>query len=303
MPDTQATDKNSSSSSSAALPSSFNKTLSALTGGKPVGGSGAALGAKLCVPAGSNGAAAAAPPQQTLAPPPATGGMAGLFGAGGGGGGGGGGLGGLLGVTSALQQQQQQQPNAVANDVSSNNVGGSLAVPQPPVANSSTPPPSQNASHHHRVSASGAPAATADDVITVTETLIDAIGRGDYDTWKKMTSHDLTCFEPESQGCLVEGREFHKYYFDLGIGEKAKNLRVNLIAPRVHLLGPDAGVIGYVLLTQSLDAKTGLPESRQCEESRVWRRDRDGLWRCVHFHRSVYAPGRNSAPFPPNNFL
>ena len=47
--------------------------------------------------------------------------------------------------------------------------------------------------------ASGAPAATADDVIAVTETLIDAIGRGDYDTWKRMTSHDLTSFEPESQ--------------------------------------------------------------------------------------------------------
>ena len=41
-----------------------------------------------------------------------------------------------------------------------------------------------------------------------------------------------------TQGCLVEGREFHKYYFDLGINEKAKStLRVNLIAPRVHLLG------------------------------------------------------------------
>ena len=44
----------------------------------------------------------------------------------------------------------------------------------------------------------------------------------------------LVCY----QGCLVEGREFHKYYFDLGINEKAKaSLRVNLIAPRVHLLG------------------------------------------------------------------
>jgi len=223
-----------------------------------------------------------------------------------------------LGITNALQQQQkppQQQhstppppppsqpsaPHAAvnnsvnANDVSTNNAAASNAATAPAAtpaaAPSSTPaPPVHQASISHlRVSASGAPAATADDVIAVTETLIDAIGRGDYDTWKRMTSHDLTSFEPESQGCLVEGREFHKYYFDLGINEKAKaSLRVNLIAPRVHLLGPDAGVIGYVLLTQFIDPKSGLPQSRQCEESRVWRRDRDGLWRCVHIHRSSY---------------
>merc|ERR1712142_808062 len=158
-----------------------------------------------------------------------------------------------------------------------------------------TAPVHQTSIAHLRMSASGAPAATADDVITVTETLIDAIGRGDYDTWKRMTSHDLTAFEPESQGCLVEGREFHKYYFDLGVNEKTKaSLRVNLIAPRVHLLGPDAGAIGYALLTQFIDPKSGLPQSRQCEESRVWRRDRDGLWRCVHIHRSTYDHNANT---------
>jgi len=229
--------------------------------------------------------------------------MASLFGGGGGGRAGGGGAGGgLLGITNALQQQQQQQQQqstppppqpqqstgtnaaAVNNSVNANDVAAAATTNSTPAA-----PVHQSSISHLRMSASGAPAATADDVIAVTETLIDAIGRSDYDTWKRMTSHDLTAFEPESQGCLVEGREFHKYYFDLGVNEKAKSsLRVNLIAPRVHLLGPDAGVIGYVLLTQFIDPKSGLPQSRQSEESRVWRRDRDGLWRCVHIHRSTY---------------
>jgi len=246
MPESHPTDKSAGLSAppttSAALSSSFNKTLSALTGTKNLGGAGGGLtvGGKLGAASGGSGGN---PPGNPTAP----------------------------------------QPEAQA----------------PPTA--TIPVPVHNATHSHaRQSTSGAPAASADDVITVTETLIDAIGRGDYDTWKKMTSHDLTCFEPESQGCLVEGREFHKYYFDLGIYEKLKPFRVNVIAPRVHLLGPDAGVIGYVLLTQFTEPKTGAPVSRQCEESRVWRRDRDGLWRCVHFHRSSFVhPGQASTPTLP----
>lgn len=33
----------------------------------------------------------------------------------------------------------------------------------------------------------------------------------------------LTCFEPESHGELIDGLEFHKFYFDNGEVERRKN--------------------------------------------------------------------------------
>ena len=32
-----------------------------------------------------------------------------------------------------------------------------------------------------------------------------------------MTDPQLTCFEPESFGNLIEGMDFHKFYFDNGV--------------------------------------------------------------------------------------
>ena len=33
---------------------------------------------------------------------------------------------------------------------------------------------------------------------------------------RKLTDPHLTCFEPEAKGNLVEGLDFHKFYFDNG---------------------------------------------------------------------------------------
>lgn len=44
--------------------------------------------------------------------------------------------------------------------------------------------------------------------------LLECIGNWDYETYVKLCSSDLTCFEPEAVGNLVEGLDFHKWYFD-----------------------------------------------------------------------------------------
>jgi calcium/calmodulin-dependent protein kinase (CaM kinase) II len=92
----------------------------------------------------------------------------------------------------------------------------------------------------------------------------------------------LSCFEPESRGELVEGMEFHEFYFEQGKSENARN--TTLCSPHVRLLG-DTAVVCYVRLIQSLD-DAGKNVTHRFEETRVWHRE-DGQWRHVHFHRSA----------------
>lgn len=37
-----------------------------------------------------------------------------------------------------------------------------------------------------------------------------------HNCFSRLTDPSLTCFEPEAKGSLVEGMEFHKFYFDNG---------------------------------------------------------------------------------------
>jgi hypothetical protein len=33
-------------------------------------------------------------------------------------------------------------------------------------------------------------------------------------TYRELMDESVTCFEPEAKGCLIEGLEFHKFYFN-----------------------------------------------------------------------------------------
>jgi len=52
------------------------------------------------------------------------------------------------------------------------------------------------------------------EIIGATEQLLRAINARDFATYKKLCDEDLTAFEPEALGNLVEGLHFHKFYFD-----------------------------------------------------------------------------------------
>ena len=56
---------------------------------------------------------------------------------------------------------------------------------------------------------------TTADVISANQKLLDAISRCDYQTYNELCADDLTAFEPESNGMLICGKRFHKFYFDL----------------------------------------------------------------------------------------
>ncbi|XP_046391795.1 calcium/calmodulin-dependent protein kinase type II alpha chain isoform X11 [Ischnura elegans] len=122
------------------------------------------------------------------------------------------------------------------------------------------------------------------EIIKITEQLIEAINAGDFEAYTKICDPHLTAFEPEALGNLVEGMDFHKFYFENVLGKNSKTANTTIINPHVHLLGEEAACIAYVRLTQFID-KQGQAHTQQTEESRVWHK-RDGKWQNVHFHRS-----------------
>ncbi|XP_059098054.1 calcium/calmodulin-dependent protein kinase type II delta chain-like isoform X7 [Tigriopus californicus] len=127
------------------------------------------------------------------------------------------------------------------------------------------------------------------EVVRCTELILDAISSGDFESYSRLCDPNITAFEPETLGHLVEGLEFHKFYFDNHVLAKANRTHqnVSIVNPHVHLLGDDAASVAYVKVLQYID-KTGIPHTQQSEETRVWHR-RDGRWLNVHFHRSSAA--------------
>uniref|UniRef100_A0A671R9M4 Calcium/calmodulin-dependent protein kinase type II subunit beta-like n=1 Tax=Sinocyclocheilus anshuiensis TaxID=1608454 RepID=A0A671R9M4_9TELE len=122
------------------------------------------------------------------------------------------------------------------------------------------------------------------EIIKITEQLIEAINNGDFEAYVKICDHGLTCFEPEALGNLVEGMDFHRFYFENLLSKNSKPIHTTILNPHVHLIGEEAACIAYIRLTQYVDGQ-GRPRSSQSEETRVWHR-RDSKWQNVHFHCS-----------------
>ncbi|XP_005988254.1 calcium/calmodulin-dependent protein kinase type II subunit beta isoform X1 [Latimeria chalumnae] len=122
------------------------------------------------------------------------------------------------------------------------------------------------------------------DIIKITEHLIEAVNSGDFEAYAKVCDPGLTSFEPEALGNLVEGMDFHRFYFENLLSKNNKPIHTTILNPHVHLIGEDAACIAYIRLTQYVDGQ-GRPRTSQSEETRVWHR-RDGKWQNVHFHCS-----------------
>ncbi|XP_048368540.1 calcium/calmodulin-dependent protein kinase type II subunit beta isoform X5 [Sphaerodactylus townsendi] len=122
------------------------------------------------------------------------------------------------------------------------------------------------------------------EIIKITEQLIEAVNNGDFEAYAKICDPGLTSFEPEALGNLVEGMDFHRFYFENLLSKNNKPIHTTILNPHVHVIGEDAACIAYIRLTQYIDGQ-GRPRTCQSEETRVWHR-RDGKWQNVHFHCS-----------------
>jgi len=124
--------------------------------------------------------------------------------------------------------------------------------------------------------------ATMGEVLDLTQQLLDAIASGDWDTYQLLCDPTLSAFEPEARGHLVEGMEFHRFYFALERNSPLNN--TTIAAPHVRLLGEDVAVVSFIRLLQFVD-EAGQAQTSRFEETRVWQRQGE-RWRHVHFHRS-----------------
>jgi calcium/calmodulin-dependent protein kinase (CaM kinase) II len=123
--------------------------------------------------------------------------------------------------------------------------------------------------------------AASEELLRLNQRLLDAIAEADWATYKELCDPSMTAFEPEALGQLVEGMDFHRFYFDLG-GVKGAN-RTAMIGPHVRVMGESA-VVSYVRLNQRLNPER-LPVTTGFQETRVWQRQ-SGRWKHVHFHRT-----------------
>ncbi|XP_070545100.1 calcium/calmodulin-dependent protein kinase type II alpha chain-like isoform X4 [Ptychodera flava] len=120
------------------------------------------------------------------------------------------------------------------------------------------------------------------EIINITKDLLGAIDRRDYDAYRDMTVPHISCFEPETMGNVVDGLEFHKYYFDRF---PAEDCPVTIVNPRVHMIGTDGACIAYIRLRQRMNAP-GKAVTVKSQETRVWQKI-NGKWKNIHFHSTA----------------
>ncbi|XP_055063549.2 calcium/calmodulin-dependent protein kinase type II delta chain isoform X19 [Misgurnus anguillicaudatus] len=171
-------------------------------------------------------------------------------------------------LVSGLGRSPAPQPQA-------DSTSSRTSAPPPQPSYSLTPPPS---------GLSVSAPTRKQEIIKITEQLIEAINNGDFEAYAKICDPGLTSFEPEALGNLVEGMDFHRFYFDNLLSKNSKPIHTTILNPHVHLIGEDAACIAYIRLTQFVDGQ-GRPRSSQSEETRVWHR-RESKWQNVHFHCS-----------------
>jgi calcium/calmodulin-dependent protein kinase (CaM kinase) II len=131
------------------------------------------------------------------------------------------------------------------------------------------------------------PSTATEEVLGLNRKLLATIAAGDWPAYRELVAPDITCFEPEAKGHLVEGLPFHEFYFKLA-GDSAKPATpatMTIATPVVKMLADDVALVAYVRLVQKLDA-AGSPITVASEETRIWKRYAAG-WKHVHFHRSL----------------
>jgi ketosteroid isomerase-like protein len=120
-----------------------------------------------------------------------------------------------------------------------------------------------------------------DELLDLNQQLLDSIASGDWETYQALCDPTITAFEPESRGHLIQGLEFHRFYFELGAAEGPRT--TTMASPKVRLMG-DVALVACVRLVQSLN-DSGAPVTSHTQETRVWQMQQ-GKWQHVHFHRS-----------------
>jgi hypothetical protein len=121
-------------------------------------------------------------------------------------------------------------------------------------------------------------------LVDLTQKLLDAIAKKDWETYLSLCDDKMSCIEPETYNSYYEGLDFHKTYFDLPDGDNNISIKENILQPTIKSFG-DIAIICYKRITQVTDNSTNNVTRKISSETRVWRRV-DSTYRLVHYHRS-----------------
>jgi len=122
------------------------------------------------------------------------------------------------------------------------------------------------------------------EILAINQSMLESVVGGDWPRYATFCAADLSCFEAETNGHLVEGLPFHQYYFNLpASATPATAVTVTMARPHLRWLSDNAVVLSYTRLTQGISG--GEPITASCCETRIWHRQND-QWQQVHVHRS-----------------
>ena len=119
-------------------------------------------------------------------------------------------------------------------------------------------------------------------LLKLSKQLLDSIDHKDWNTYTDLCDEELTAFEPEAQGHLITGMDFHRFYFEMNPTGRPRQSTIS--SPMVSIMD-DVALVTYVRIVQSID-EHGRDSSASCEETRIWQKQ-GGEWQHVHFHRSI----------------
>lgn len=129
-------------------------------------------------------------------------------------------------------------------------------------------------------------------IVQLTQTLLDSIASGDWATYVTLCAQDMSCIEPETQGSIVSGLDFHKFFFDLPSDNKStiklsSSVTTSIASPVVRVLSPD-GSSAMIAYTRVVQKNVGSEFTiSKAAETRIWQKNTDGQWKHIHFHRST----------------
>lgn len=117
------------------------------------------------------------------------------------------------------------------------------------------------------------------EIYDITIELINAIRKGDVEKYKLLSSERLTAIEPESNGNIIEGLDFHIFFLE---NRSPFEYHLELLNPVIRI-NKDSAYIAYTLINSTLIEDDF--ELQSFNETRIFFKE-DGNWKMIHFHRS-----------------
>ena len=110
--------------------------------------------------------------------------------------------------------------------------------------------------------------------------LLDAVQQADLETYSKLVSEEVTCFEPETKGHLLRGIGLHHFFVENS--HPVKRYHIELIDP-VLRVSEDMAFSAYTLHLTEMEGESDTIKVENV--TRIFHKEA-GDWKMIHFHRS-----------------